>query len=47
MEQHCQIVKEKSLLRKLIGSATKMLEKAYDGSQEPREIMDQRACSSG
>lgn len=39
--QHCQIVKEKSLLRKLIGSATKMLEKAYDGSQEPREIMDQ------
>lgn len=41
VEQHCQIVKEKSLLRKLIGSATKMLEKAYDGSQEPREIMDQ------
>ena len=39
--QHCQIVKEKSLLRKLIGSATKMLEKAYDGTQEPREIMDQ------
>lgn len=41
VEQHCQIVKEKSLLRKLIGSATKMLEKAYDGSQDPREIMDQ------
>lgn len=41
VDQHCQIVKEKSLLRKLIGSATKMLERAYDTGQEPREIMDQ------
>ncbi|MEO7423595.1 MAG: replicative DNA helicase [Fibrobacteria bacterium] len=38
--QHCAIIKEKSLLRSLIGSATRILEKAYDGSQEPGEIMD-------
>jgi replicative DNA helicase len=38
--QHCGIIKEKSLLRSLIGSATRILEKAYDGSQEPGEIMD-------
>jgi replicative DNA helicase len=40
VDQHCQIVKEKALLRRLIGSATKMLEKAYEGVEEPREIMD-------
>jgi replicative DNA helicase len=39
--QHCAIIKEKALLRGLIGSATRILEKAYDGSQEPGEIMDQ------
>ncbi|MEO6097263.1 MAG: replicative DNA helicase [Fibrobacteria bacterium] len=38
--QHCGIIKEKALLRSLIGSATRILEKAYDGSQEPGEIMD-------
>ena len=36
--QHCQIVKEKSLLRKLIGSATKMLEKAY--LPQPEKVVD-------
>jgi replicative DNA helicase len=41
IRQHCTIIKEKSLLRNLIGSATRILEKAYDGSQEPSEIMDQ------
>ena len=40
IEQHCQIIKEKSLLRRLIGTATKILEKAYDGAQEPGTIMD-------
>src|SRR3954463_11355421 len=30
--QHCQIIKEKALLRNLISSATRILEKAYDGS---------------
>ena len=39
--QHCQIIREKALLRSLISSATRILEKAYDGSQEPGEIMDQ------
>src|SRR5690606_25877293 len=39
--EHCQIVKEKSMLRRLIGSATKMLEQAYDTSQDPASIMDQ------
>ncbi len=39
--EHCQIVKEKSMLRRLIGSATKILERAYDGTQEPALIMDQ------
>jgi replicative DNA helicase len=39
--QHCAIIKEKALLRNLIGSATRILEKAYDGSQDPGEIMDQ------
>lgn len=39
--EHCQIVKEKSMLRRLISSATKILERAYDGAQEPMEIMDQ------
>ncbi len=38
--QHCAIIKEKALLRTLIGSATRILERAYDGSQEPGEIMD-------
>ncbi len=38
--QHCGIIKEKALLRSLISSATRILEKAYDGSQEPGEIMD-------
>ncbi|HLP43386.1 MAG TPA: replicative DNA helicase [Fibrobacteria bacterium] len=41
VDQHCQIVKEKSLLRRLIGSATKMLEKAYEATEEPRQIMDE------
>jgi len=35
VSQHCAIIKEKSLLRSLIGSATRILEKAYDGSQDP------------
>src|SRR5690606_29077690 len=39
--EHCQIVKEKSMMRRLIGSATKMLEQAYDTTQDPAEIMDQ------
>jgi replicative DNA helicase len=39
--EHCQIVKEKSMLRRLIASATKMLEQAYDPTQEPAAIMDQ------
>lgn len=39
--QHCGIIKEKALLRGLIGSATRILERAYDASQEPGEIMDQ------
>jgi replicative DNA helicase len=39
--EHCRIVKEKSMLRRLIGSATKILERAYDGNQEPAAIMDQ------
>jgi replicative DNA helicase len=39
--QHCGIIKEKALLRGLIGSATRILEKAYDGLEEPGEIMDQ------
>ncbi len=38
---YCRIVKEKSMLRRLIGSATKILERAYDGGQEPGTIMDQ------
>jgi replicative DNA helicase len=41
VEEHCRIVKEKAMLRRLIGSATKMLEQAYDTSQDPAEIMDQ------
>ena len=41
VEAHCNIIKEKSLLRKLIGSATKILENAYDPSQEPAEILDE------
>lgn len=41
VDQHCQIVKEKSLLRRLIGSATRMLEKAYEATEEPRQIMDE------
>ena len=40
VQQHCQIIKEKALLRSLIGSATRILERAYDGSQDPAEIMD-------
>jgi replicative DNA helicase len=36
--EHCRIVKEKSMLRRLIGSATKILERAYDGNQEPAAI---------
>jgi len=39
--EHCQIVKEKSTLRRLISSATKILERAYDATQEPNVIMDQ------
>jgi len=39
--EHCGIVKEKSMLRRLISSATKMLEQAYDTSQDPAAIMDQ------
>ncbi|HAO98689.1 MAG TPA: replicative DNA helicase [Fibrobacteres bacterium] len=39
--EHCKIVKEKSMLRRLIGSATKILERAYDGTQEPSTLMDQ------
>lgn len=39
--EYCRIVKEKSLLRRLIGAATKTLERAYDGGQEPTTIMDQ------
>jgi replicative DNA helicase len=39
--EHCKIVKEKSMMRRLIGSATKMLEQAYDTSQDPAAIMDQ------
>ncbi len=38
--QHCQIIKEKSLMRSLIKSATRMLENAYDASLEPNEVMD-------
>jgi replicative DNA helicase len=41
VEAHCKIVKEKAILRKLIGSATRILENAYDASQEPNEILDQ------
>jgi len=41
VSDHCQIVKEKSLLRGLIGAATRILERAYDGAQEPMTIMDQ------
>ncbi len=40
IRQHCTIIKDKALLRNLIGSATRMLEKAYDGAQDPGEIMD-------
>lgn len=39
--EHCRIVKEKAMLRRLISSATKMLEQAYDPTQEPATIMDQ------
>ncbi len=41
VSEYCRIVKEKSMLRRLIGSATKILERAYDGNQEPAAIMDQ------
>ncbi len=40
IEQHCQIVKEKGLLRRLISTATGILEKAYDETLPPGEIMD-------
>ncbi len=39
--EHCRIVKEKAMLRRLIGTATKILERAYDVGQEPTAIMDQ------
>jgi replicative DNA helicase len=38
---HARIVKEKALLRKLIGAATRMLEKAYDATQDPPVLIDQ------
>jgi len=40
VSEHAKIVKEKSLLRRLIGAATQILEKAYDGTQEPAELVD-------
>ncbi len=38
--QHCQIIKEKSMLRRLIQSANQILERSYEGAQEPAEILD-------
>jgi replicative DNA helicase len=38
---HARIVKEKALLRKLIGAATRMLERAYDATQDPPVLIDQ------
>jgi replicative DNA helicase len=38
---HARIVKEKSLLRKLIGVSTKTLEKAYDATVDPPQLIDQ------
>lgn len=38
---HAKIVKEKALLRRLIGAATRMLEKAYDATQDPPQLIDQ------
>ncbi len=40
IQQHSTIIKEKALLRSLIGSATRILEQAYNDVQEPKEIMD-------
>jgi replicative DNA helicase len=38
---HARIVKEKALLRRLIGAATRILEKAYDATQDPPNLIDQ------
>lgn len=38
---HARIVKEKALLRRLIGAATRMLERAYDATQDPPQLIDQ------
>jgi replicative DNA helicase len=40
VEQHCHIVKEKATLRRLIGTSTEILEEAYQGSADARELLD-------
>ena len=41
VEYHAQIVKEKSILRKLIEVSTEIVSRAYDGSEDPTDLLDQ------